>query len=68
MNKESQFFKLPNSDKLALSLIILYVVGTFLLINSSEKIAGIAIFGWLMGLLMFLAPIISLIAMQKDKY
>ena len=67
MDNGSQFFNLRGSDKLALVLLLLYVVVTFTVINSNEKIAGVAIFGWLMGLMMFLAPIISLVAMATEK-
>lgn len=67
MENGSQFFSLRGSDKLALVLLLLYTVVTFFLIQSDMKIAGVAIFGWLMGLMMFVAPIISLVAMATEK-
>lgn len=67
MDNGSQFFSLRGSDKLALVLLVLYAVATFTFINSDVKIAGVALFGWLMGLMMFLAPIISLVAMATEK-
>jgi hypothetical protein len=67
MENGSQFIKMSGADKLALVVIILYVLVTFSFIRSDVKIAGVALFGWLMGLLMFIAPIISLIAMRIDK-
>jgi hypothetical protein len=67
MENGSQFFSLRGSDKLALVLLLLYTVVTFSLIQSDIKIAGVSIFGWLMGLMMFLAPIISLVAMASEK-
>lgn len=67
MENGSQFFSLRGSDKLALVLLLLYTVFTFSLIQSDIKFAGVAIFGWLMGLMMFLAPIISLVAMATEK-
>jgi|GEM_PF-945937 len=67
MNRGSQFFWMPGQDKIALILILVYSVLTFTLIGSPMKIAGISIFGWLMGGMMFLAPIISLVAVRYDK-
>jgi predicted exporter len=67
MDRGSQFFRMPGQDKIALGLIIVYTLLTFALIGSPAKIAGISVFGWLMGAMMFLAPIFSLVAMRYDK-
>lgn len=67
MDRGSQFFRMPGQDKIALVLILVFSVLTFTLIGSPMKIAGISIFGWLMGVMMFLAPIFSLVAMRYDK-
>lgn len=65
MEKEPSFFRMPGPDKIALVLILAYAVVTFALIKSEMKIAGVSIFGWLMGALMFFAPIVSIIAMKS---
>jgi hypothetical protein len=64
---ERQFFGMPLGDKIALIIILIYSVLTFFFVNSTIKISGVSIFGWLIGLLMFLAPIVHLLGMQFDE-
>ena len=64
---EKQFFEMPLGDKIALIFILVYSALTFFFVNSPIKIFGVSIFGWLIGWLMFLAPIVHLICMRFDK-
>jgi len=66
MADNRQFFKMQSGDKYTLIIIILYTIITFLFVSSSATFFKMAIFGWLMGLFMFIAPIVSLIFMKFE--
>ncbi|KYO68623.1 hypothetical protein [Thermovenabulum gondwanense] len=64
---EKSFFPMPKGDKITLVILLLYVIITFFLIKSPVKIAGLSIFGWLMALLMFIAPLLHLYFVLKEE-
>ncbi|MDI6706919.1 MAG: hypothetical protein QME73_11780 [Bacillota bacterium] len=66
MVKEKQFFEMSSGDKFTLVALLVYAVITFFFVQSGATISKMAVFGWLMGVFMFIAPIISLICMNLD--
>jgi hypothetical protein len=64
---EKQFYEMPIGDKIALVFMIGYAIATFLFVNSDIKIAGVSIFGWLMGMMMFITPIVHLLCMSLEE-
>lgn len=64
---EGNWFPMSRGDRFGLvSIVILILVG-FLLYYSQYVLYGMSLFGWFMGLMMFVAPILSLVGMSLDK-
>ncbi len=68
MRRENgNWFDMPKSDLFCMVLILLFCVLPFALVKSPSSFLGISNFGWLMGLLMFLTPVISLAGIAVEK-
>ena len=65
-NMKSSYFKMSSQDKFTLVFLLLYAVISFLFLKSQIKISGMVLFGWLMGALMFLAPIVGIINLNSE--
>jgi len=48
-------------------LILLFCIVPFALVKSQSSFLGVSNFGWIMGILMFLTPVISLAGMVFEK-
>jgi hypothetical protein len=61
MKKESgNWFEMPKSDFWCMVLILVFCLVAFVFVKSKSMFLGVSTFGWIMGLLMFLTPAISL--------
>lgn len=61
------WFKMHKYDFYCLITLIVLSVVSFVPFNSDTKIFGIALFGWLQGLLMFVTPTVTLFFVVKGK-
>ena len=61
------WFEMPKSDFFCLVLILLFCIVPFALVKSQSSFLGVSNFGWIMGILMFLTPVISLAGMVFEK-
>lgn len=61
------WFEMSKSDFWCMVLILLSCLLPFALVKSQSALLGISTFGWIMGLLMFLAPVISLAGIAFEK-
>jgi len=61
------WFKMQKSDFYCLIVLVILCIISFVPFNSDAKIFGIAIFGWLQGILMFVAPTITILFVIKSK-
>lgn len=66
MSEEKQFFEMSPGDKFTLFALIVYAAITFFFVQSSATISKMAVFGWLMGAFMFIAPVVCLISMNLE--
>jgi len=63
-----QFFPMGRGEIPVLPFLIIFAVISFLPIWRTIEIGGIAVFGWLMALLMLVSPILtSLVIQRSDK-
>jgi hypothetical protein len=62
----NQFFKMLPGDFFTLICLLGYAVFAFLFVTSSATISKMAVFGWIMGAFMFIAPIVSILSMNMD--
>jgi hypothetical protein len=61
------WFEMPKSDFWCMILILLFCLLPFGLVKSQSVFLGVSTFGWIMGLLMFLTPVISLAGIAFEK-
>jgi len=62
-NDVNGFYRMPKNDGLVLVVILAITVLLFFPWSRATKIGGIVAFGWGMGLLMFIAPVLGLLAL-----
>ncbi len=67
MKTESNWFPMSNGDFYSLIIILTCCAMPFFFIRNSSSFLGLSIFGWIMGLLMFFAPVISLVGIAFDE-
>lgn len=67
MSTQGNWFQMSKGDRFALLAILLLVAFGFVLFKFPSTILGISTFGWFMGLMMFIAPLLSLAGMCMDK-
>lgn len=58
---------MSRGDRFGLVSIALLILVGFLLFYSQYMLYGMSLFGWFMGLMMFVAPILSLVGMSFDR-
>jgi len=61
-----QFFPMHRREKFVLPLLITFAVISFLPIWRTIEIRGIAVFGWLMAILMVASPVITLLVLRRS--
>lgn len=61
------WFEMSKSDFWSMVLILFLCLLPFALVKSQSAFLGISHFGWIMGLLMFLTPVISLAGIVFEK-
>lgn len=61
------WFPMKKNDFLCFIALILLCIFSFLPFSSKSLIHGIALFGWTQGVLMFAAPIVTLLFVLKSK-
>lgn len=66
MDNNKSFYTMPSGDLFTLVALLIFAIITFICLNSTVTIWGMAIFGWLMGFFMFLAPVISLASIKLN--
>ena len=60
----SNFFPLPRGDRWYVLAVLLFAVVSFLPWSHTVKVAGMALFGWLMAGLMVFAPAVALLRLR----
>lgn len=60
------FFPMPRRDALIILLFIILAVVFFMPWTRQITINGVVLFGWLMGLFMFFAPLVTLISLYTE--
>ena len=63
----SNFFSMPRGDRWYLIVIIAFSFISFLPWTQGIHLAGMALFGWLMAVLMILSPTIALIRLIRHR-
>lgn len=63
MPENKQFFKMSFGDKLTIIILLIYPIIAFLFFATDITIAGMSFFGWLIGFLMLLAPVVGFVGM-----
>jgi hypothetical protein len=63
----SNFFPMPSGDRWFLLTIIIFSVIAFLPWMQDIQISGMALFGWMMAVLMILSPVIALIRLIRHR-
>lgn len=66
MSTQSNWFQMSKGDRFALIAILALIVLGFLLFRVPSSVLGMSVFGWFMGLMMFIAPLLSLAGMRMD--
>ena len=61
-----QFFPIRRSEKLVLLFLITFAVISFLPVWRTIEIGGMAVFGWLMAILMVVSPVLTLLALRRS--
>ena len=61
-----QFFPIKRSEKLGLLFLITFAVISFLPFWRTIEIGGMAVFGWLMAILMVVSPVMTLLALRRS--
>lgn len=62
----TNWHKMGKYDSYCLLLLIIFCLLAFVPFNSEGKVLGIAFFGWAQGILMFVAPITTIILVKKE--
>ena len=62
---KSSFFPMPRGDRWYILAILLFAVVSFLPWSHSIQVAGMALFGWLMAILMVVAPVVALLRLRE---
>ena len=62
------FFPLRRAEGVSLSLIITFTIISFLSPWRTIELAGMAVFGWLMAVLMLLSPAIALLIFMRERH
>lgn len=68
MSNNKSLYTMPKGDLYTLICLLLYTIITFVSLSTKATFSGVAVFGWLMGLFMFAAPIFGLVCMKFDEY
>lgn len=63
----NNWFSMKKTDFICFVALVILCVISFLPIRSTSLIYGIALFGWVQGLLMFAAPLVTLFFVLKSK-
>ncbi len=63
----NNWFSMKKADLICFIALVILCVVSFLPIKSTSLICGIALFGWVQGLLMFAAPLVTLFFVLKSK-
>ncbi len=63
----NSWFRMSKSNFYCLIILILLCIVSFIPFSLDIKFWGIAVFGWTQGLLMFIAPIVTIIFVVSDK-
>lgn len=61
------WFKMKKNDFICFIVLVLLCILSFLPFSSTSLAHGIAYFGWAQGILMFAAPIVTLLFVLKSK-
>ena len=61
----SNFFPMPRGDRWYILAILFFAVVSFLPWSHSIQVGGMALFGWLMAVLMVVAPVIALLRLRE---
>ena len=61
-----QFFPMGRSEKIVLPFLIAFAALSFLPVWRTIEIGGMAVFGWLMALLMLISPVLTLLALRRS--
>ena len=67
MARGKNFFPMARGEKVVLGVLILFSAACFLPPTRSVEVAGMALFGWLMALLMVLSPILTLWVLRRGR-
>jgi hypothetical protein len=60
------FFPMDRVEALTLAFVVSFSAFCFLPVWRSQLIAGMAVFGWLMALLMLLSPALTLLVFRRS--
>jgi hypothetical protein len=61
-----QFFPMRRSEKIVLPFLIAFAAISFLPVWRNIEIGGMAVFGWLMAILMLISPVLTLLALSRS--
>ena len=61
-----QFFPMRRSEKIVLPFLITFAAISFLPVWRTIEVGGMAVFGWLMAILMLIAPVLTLLALRRS--
>jgi len=61
-----QFFPMGRGEKIVLPFLITFAVISFLPIWRTIEIGGMAVFGWLMAILMVTSPVLTIIVLRRS--
>ncbi len=67
MKAVNDWFPMSNGDFYSLIVMLACCAIPFFFIKNPSFFLGLSTFGWVMGLLMFLAPVISLVGIAFDE-
>ncbi len=65
--KGSQFFRMRPAERAYILVLLAFSAVSFLPWWRDPKIGGLAVFGWLMAILMVLSPMIALLLFAHDR-
>lgn len=60
------FFPMDRAEALTLAFLVSFSILSFLPAWRSREIAGLAVFGWLMAVLMVLSPALALLVFRRS--
>ena len=61
-----QFFPMRRSEKIVLPFLITFAALSFLPVWRTIELGGMAVFGWLMAILMLISPVLTLLALRRS--